>query len=103
PPGAYTAAIEGASGASGIALLEVYQPDRGGGKLVNIAARGFADIGREMIGSFVVDAPAGATKRVLIRVLGPSLSRDFKLTNVLDDPFMELRGARGELLIQNDD
>jgi hypothetical protein len=36
-------------------------------------------------------------------VRGPSLARDFGLATGLDDPFMELRNAAGELLMQNDD
>jgi len=41
---------------------------------------------------------------VLLRVLGPSLARPpFNLGGTLDDPELELRDARGALLLRNDD
>ena len=41
---------------------------------------------------------------MLLRVLGPSLARPpFNLGGVLDDPELELRDARGALLLRNDD
>ena len=52
----------------------------------------------------MVEGIAGATKRILIRVLGPTLGRaPFNMTGTMEDPEMELRNAAGELLIFNDD
>lgn len=107
PSGAYTAIVEGKAGASGSGLVEVYDADSGGAKLINLSTRGYADRnGKEMFGGFVVRAGPvpGATKRVLVRVLGPTLSRaPFGMSGTMEDPFLALHNAAGELLIQNDD
>ncbi len=105
PSGAYTAVVEGSRGTTGTGLIEAYEVGREGAKIINLATRAFADrAGREMHGGFVVQGAAGATKRILVRVLGPSLARSpFNLTGVLDDPEMEIRNAAGTVLVLNDD
>jgi hypothetical protein len=113
PPGAYAAVVDGAQGATGDALLEGYELDHDGGRFIDLATRGYAGTGgRALIGTFTISPNAAAassaagplTKRVLIRVLGPSLGRaPFLLQSALDDPRMELRDAAGNLLIANDD
>ncbi len=105
PPGAYSAVVEGARGTTGIGLMEAYEVGREAAKIINLATRGFADrSGREMHGGFVVQGAPGSTKRILVRVLGPSLARaPFNLSGVLDDPEMEIRNAVGDLLVRNDD
>lgn len=106
PPGAYSAVVEGVGGATGTGLVEAYEVESATtAKLVNIATRGYADrSGKEMHAGFVVQAPLGATKRMLIRVLGPTLSRaPFNMPGTLNDPEMEIRDATGELLLKNDD
>lgn len=52
------------------------------------------------IGGFIITGTA--PKRVLIRVLGPSLS-SFALTDLLPDPRVELHGPSGFATIMNDD
>ncbi|MSU24891.1 MAG: hypothetical protein EXS32_13845 [Opitutus sp.] len=102
-PGAYTAVVRGANGSTGVALVEAYEVDRGVGKIVNLATRGYADNhGKEMYGGFVVAGAPGSTKRILIRVQGPSLEK-LGLTGVMYDPCMEVRNAAGDILIKNDD
>jgi hypothetical protein len=102
-PGAYTAVVEGVGGLTGVGLVEAYDVDRDGTKVVNLSTRGYADnAGKEMFGGFVVQGAPGSTKRILVRVLGPTLAR-FGITRALHDPYMELRDAKGSLLIQNDD
>jgi len=105
PAGAYSAVVEGAAGATGTGLVEAYEVGAEATRLVNLATRGYADRAeRQLVAGFVVEAPAGATRRVLLRVLGPSLARPpFNLGGVLDDPELELRDARGALLLRNDD
>jgi len=105
PPGAYTAVVEGADLGSGAGLIEAYELESDATKIVNLASRGFAGRdGKEMVGGFVVRGSPGATKRILIRVLGPSLSRaPFRLVEAMDDPELELRSASGELLLRSDD
>ena len=105
PAGAYTAVIEGSGGATGTALVEAYEVDRNANRIVNLATRGYADrTGREMTGGFVVQGVAGTTKRILIRVLGPTLGRaPYNIASAMDDPLLELRNAAGDLIVQNDD
>jgi cytochrome c peroxidase len=52
-----------------------------------------------MIGGFIIKG--NSSKSVLIRGLGPSLS-NLGLAGVLLDPVLELRGANGAVLFQND-
>jgi hypothetical protein len=105
PAGAYTAVVEGVGGTTGQGLVEAYELDRTTARIANLATRAYADRnGREMVGGFVVEGAAGATKRILIRVLGPSLARaPFNLTGTMDDPELEIRNAAGDLLIKADD
>lgn len=105
PPGAYSAVMEGARGTTGFGLIEAYDAGGDGTRILGLATRGFADrTGKEMYGGFVVRGDAGTTKRVLIRVLGPSLARaPFNMAGALDDPEMEVRNAAGETLVYNDD
>ena len=102
-PGAYTAVVRGANGGTGVALVEAYEVDRGVEKIVNLATRGYADNqGKEMYGGFVVAGAPGATKRILIRVQGPSLAK-LGIAAAMFDPCLEIRNAAGDLLIKNDD
>jgi hypothetical protein len=105
PPGAYSAVIEGVGGVTGAGLVEAYEVDRTAGKIVNVSTRGYAGRDdRELVGGFVVGGAVGATKRILIRVLGPTLARPpFNLTGTMDDPEFELRNAAGDLLLKSDD
>lgn len=102
-PGSYTALVEGANGSTGTGLVEVYDVDATGNKVINLSTRGYADIGKDMIGGFVIQGAAGTTKRVLIRVLGPTLSRTFGVTGAMYDPMLELHNANGDLLVKDDD
>jgi hypothetical protein len=104
-PGAYSAVVEGAGNATGQGLVEAYEVERTATRIVNLATRAYAGRdGKELVGGFVVEGIAGSTKRILIRVLGPTLGRaPFNMTGTMDDPEMELRNAAGELLISNDD
>lgn len=104
-PGAYTAVLEGRGEETGSGLVEIYDLEPGSrDRVVNLATRGFVDSGREMHGGFVVQGAPGQTKRILVRVLGPSLARaPFQMTDVLDDPLLQLRNGAGELLVENDD
>ncbi|MEN9813951.1 MAG: hypothetical protein RL479_2637 [Verrucomicrobiota bacterium] len=105
PAGAYSAVVEGAAGTTGTGLVEAYEVGADATRIINLATRGYADRAeRQLVAGFVVEAPPGATRRVLLRVLGPSLARPpFNLGGVLDDPELELRDARGVLLLRNDD
>lgn len=92
-PGNYTAQVSGASGAAGIALIEVYDlsTTAAGQKMLNIATRASAGSGdNTLIAGFVV--PAGAGKRVLVRAVGPGLT-PFGVTGVLAQPVLQLQSG----------
>lgn len=103
PAGAYTVLVSGKDNATGIGLVEVYEEGRNGNKIINLATRGWVDTGfNVMIGGFVIEGTPGQTKRVLIRVLGPSLEQ-YNVPGWLFDPAARLYNAAGELLLDNDD
>jgi hypothetical protein len=54
-----------------------------------------------MIGGFIVSGPAGSTKRVMVRAIGPSLAQA-GILNPLSDTVLELHDSAGNV-IANDD
>jgi hypothetical protein len=67
----------------------------------NISARGFVDIGENvMIGGFIIGQGID-TPRVIVRAIGPSLSQ-FGIANALADPVLELHDSNGTLIAMND-
>ena len=89
-PGGYTAqAKPGAVAATGVALIEVYEAEPGGGgRIGNLSARAQAGSGAEtFIVGFVV---AGEGRnRMLVRGIGPALGA-FGVTDALRDPQLEV-------------
>jgi hypothetical protein len=66
---------------------------------LNIATRGRVESGdNAMIGGFIING--SSPKRVVVRAIGPSL-QGF-LPGALTDPVLELHGANGSLIQQND-
>lgn len=100
-PGSYTVNVESTDGGTGTTLLEAYEVDRNNNKVINLSTRGYADRTKTMIGGFVVQAGAGPTKRILIRVQGPALAK-YGLT-AMDDPYLEIYNSAGDLVLKNDD
>ncbi len=101
PPGAYTAIVSGAGGAVGVGIVEAYDLDSGTptSNAINLSTRGKVQTGENvMIGGFVISG--NAPKRVVVRVLGPSLAA-FGVTGTLQDPTLELNGPNG-LVASND-
>ena len=102
-PGSYTAIVRGANTTTGVALIEGYDlnpiaPSRFG----NISTRGFVQTGNNvMIAGLIVQGPEN--QQVLVRGLGPTLAQPpFNLTNVLGNPFLDLRDAQGTRILAND-
>lgn len=93
----YTAILSGKDAGIGNGLVEVYDLNRSANsKLANISTRGFVDIGDNvMIGGFIV---GGASGKVLLRAIGPSLP----VTGPLQDPLLELHNADGTTAAIND-
>ena len=102
-PGAYTAILSGVDQTTGIGLVEIYDNNQAvDSDLANLSTRGFVQVGDEvMIGGFTLGGNNNPT-RIAVRGLGPSLS-SAGLTNVLQDPTLELHNANGATLIANDD
>jgi hypothetical protein len=105
-PGNYTAIVSGKNGATGIALVEVY--DLGTAtfdttnlaRLANIATRGLVGSGDSvMIGGFIVQT---IPTRVVVRAIGPSLS-PLGVAGALQDPTLALKDSNGATLISNND
>jgi len=104
-PGAYSAEIQIAHGAPGVALVEVYDSSiqaytPTSPRLSNLSTRGRVGAGADtLIAGFVLSG--NAPKRLLIRGIGPALTA-FGITDALADPILTISGAAGEL-IANDD
>jgi hypothetical protein len=103
PPGAYTAVVRGDNGGTGVGLVEAYDLEAAtDAQLANISTRGFVDLGDNvMIGGFIL-GNGGASVRVLIRAIGPSLEA-FGVPNALADPTVELHNINGDIIGANDD
>ena len=99
-PGSYSAIVRGANGGTGVGSAEVYDLDQTGDSLLaNLSTRGFVETGDNlMIGGFIITT--GPT-RVVIRAIGPSLSR-VGVPEPLRNPQLELHDGGG-LIGQNDD
>ena len=103
-PGAYTAILSGKNNGSGVGVVEVYDLDpAANSKLANISTRGFVDVdGNVMIGGLIVSGGAGGgNARVIVRVLGPSLTA-LGVPGALSDPSLELHDSSGATIASND-
>lgn len=94
----YTAIVTGASRATGVGQVEIYDLDsKGDSKLANISTRGFVQTGDNvMIGGVIVVGQS--SEKVLVRAIGPSTG----VAGALADPTLELRDKDGNLLQAND-
>lgn len=103
PPGTYTAVVSDYGSGQGNGLIEAYEMDSNGTRMVNISTRGRVGTGDEpMIGGLIVQGTTA--KRVIIRALGPSLAGGpSPIAGALADPVLELRDGSGNLLAVNDD
>jgi hypothetical protein len=82
------------------ATLTPNAPNPPSGQPLNIATRMSVQTGDNvLIAGFIVTGPAGSTKKVLIRGLGPSLTQ-FGVPNTLSDPLLELHN--GNVVTTND-
>ena len=100
----FTVQITSTSGAAGIALAEVYDPDAAGtaAQLTNISARGFSGLGADALSpGFVIDGEGAKT--MLIRVVGPRLA-DFGVLGTMANPRLEvIPGGQSFVVAENDD
>lgn len=101
-PGNYTAVLRGNAGSTGIGVVEVYDLDQNTtSKLANIASRGFVETGENvMIGGLIVGPIGGASTKVVVRAIGPSLA-NFGIAGALQDPTLDLVDSNGATLRSN--
>jgi len=101
-PGLYTSVVHGKGGATGIALVEVYDLSAGAAsRVVNISTRGFVQAGYNcLIGGFILSGNIDTTAEVVLRVIGPSLA-NWKVLNPLADPFLDVRDGNGNPVASN--
>lgn len=99
-PGVYSAQVQ-PNGGDGVALVEVYDADGSTtSKLINLSTRGFVGTGDGVLtAGFVVKGTTA--KRVLIRGVGPTLSK-FGVTDQLTDPVLKVYAPNSVLVAQND-
>jgi hypothetical protein len=104
PPGAYTVQAKGPNNSSGVVLVEVYDATPGttaGPKAINVSTRGPVGTGNNvLIAGFVVNG--AVSRRVLIRGIGPTLSK-FGVNGVLADPQITLVDQTTGTTLQTND
>ena len=100
--GTYTAQLADAGGASGTALLELYDTGpSGSARLVNVSARSQVGTGGAvLIAGFNVTGTG--PRRLLIRAIGPTLTA-FGVSGALADPRLDLFTSGGAAIASNND
>jgi hypothetical protein len=89
--------MKGYQNGQGIGLVEAYELDGTGTRMVNISTRGRVGLSDDaMIGGLIVQG--SNAKRAIVRALGPSLPT----AGALADPVLELHDSSGTLLASND-
>lgn len=91
----------GTSGASGNALLEIYEADNAAHRILNLSARAFVTTDASMtIPGIAIRGPVA--KKILVRAVGPSLA-PFGVAEFLADPVVSLRDDNGAPIASNND
>jgi sugar lactone lactonase YvrE len=100
PPGTYTIVMKGKNNGTGIGLIEIYDVDGSPAcQLANISTRGHVGTGEDvLIGGFIL---GGNGARVLVRALGPSLTKA-GIAGALSDPQLSLRDGNGVEIASNE-
>jgi hypothetical protein len=105
-PGAYTAQVSGVGGATGVALMEIYDVDNptpfSAQKIMNLATRGTVTPGQGLlVAGFAVTG--NTTKKLLIRGVGPSLASVGISSGFLADPVLKLvKNSDNSIVREND-
>lgn len=106
PPGGYTVTLSAASGSSGVGIVEVWDVANGAPlDLVSISTRGQVGTGERILIAGI-NIAGEAPKQVLIRGIGPGLTR-LGVQNALEDPFLSLHeflpgGGSRQIAVNND-
>lgn len=103
PGQGYTAIVRGQNGGTGVGIVEAYDLDQAAAsKLGNISTRGFVDVDDNvMIAGLIVSPSNGASTKVLVRALGPTLG-DLGVPNALANPTLDLVNSSGTVIRSND-
>ena len=98
PPGSYTVIVSGANSSTGTGSVEIYDLDTTvDSDLSNFSTRGLVKRADDVvIGGFIL--AGSASRKVIVRALGPSLALEGKLA----DPTLELFDQNGSSLASND-
>jgi hypothetical protein len=94
------------AGLGGTVLTEIYAADEASAgavvpRLINLSARAAVAPGKPLIGGFIVTGITGTVQKVLVRGVGPTLSK-FGVTGALADPILRVYDASGALIVTND-
>lgn len=100
PPGAYTVQLAGRGGASGVALVEIYELDRdSGSRLVNLSTRAQVGGGDALLITGLVIAGT-EPKTLLLRAVGPGLAA-LQVAHPLARPSLTILDAAGRVRLAN--
>ncbi len=81
-----------------VSSVDITKPQPSTGQPLNIATRLQIQSGDNvLIAGFIITGPAGSTKKVLIRGIGPSLA-NFGVSGTISDPFLELHNPDGSVV-----
>jgi uncharacterized delta-60 repeat protein len=92
-----------ANGSAGIteSVRKVFLPTPG--DVGNVSTRLPVGAGDDaLFEGFIVDGPAGSTKKIIVRAIGPSLI-PFGIADALTNPTLEIRDASGAMVAMNND
>ena len=98
----YTAIVRGKNGQTGIGVVEAFDLEQGTvAQLVDISTRGFVDVDDNvMIAGLIAGPGNGASLKILVRALGPTLS-DFGVPGALANPTLDLVNSSGTVIRSN--
>jgi uncharacterized delta-60 repeat protein len=92
------ASVAGTSGAISVGNAPTATP----GLVGNVSTRLPVGTGDNvLIEGFIVQGPAGSTKKIIVRAIGPSLA-PFGITDALADPTLEIHDASNAIIATND-
>ena len=102
-PGTYTTILRGKNNSTGVGVVEIYDLSAASGSILgNISGRAFVDTGDNvLIGGFISGAGGGASTRIIVRGLGPSLTAA-GVPGALQDPTLDLFNGNGTPVGSND-
>lgn len=100
-PGSYTAVVSSKNNATGVAMIEIYEDDNLSSRLINLSSRAYVGTGANVAIPGIVVRGGSATKKLLIRAVGPGLT-PFGVPAVLADPAITLTDSNGATVATND-